>query len=222
MVKTQKKTNRKTMEEHSEDALYREVWEEMHAQKLYDFIRRNIRYIIAAAALVVISVAGIVTTQRIRRGNAMEMAANYESALDMNPELSREALSRLAKTSSGGMGDLALFSAYQLALASGDRADALAKLEKLAEGGATRDFRDLALVQLAQLKSDDISADDFQKMLAPLLTKRSPFYYTGLLFVAEKYMAENKVAEARQYIRKITSEPTAPASIAATAEMMMK
>ncbi|MDR3208405.1 MAG: tetratricopeptide repeat protein [Rickettsiales bacterium] len=222
MVKAQKRPARKTLEEHSEDALYREVWEEVHMQRLYDFIRHNAKYIIAAALLFVVFAAGLVMVRSIRRGNAMETAANYESALDMNPELSREALSRLAKTATGGMGDLALFRAYQMALGAGDRADATAKLEKLAEDGSTRDFRDLALVQLAQLKADGMSADDFQKMLAPLLTKRSPFYYTGLLFVAEKYLSENKSGEARQFIKKITSEPNAPASIAAAAEMLLK
>jgi hypothetical protein len=222
MVKVQKKQAKKTLEEHSEDALYREVWEEVNAQKLYDFIRRNIKYIIAAAALAAICAAGFVMVRSIRRGSAMETAANYESALDMSPELSREALSRLAKTAPGGMGDLALFRAYQLAMAAGDLAGAMAKLEKLADEGSTRDFRDLALVQLAQLKSDDMPADDFQKMLAPLLTKRSPCYFTGLLFVAEKYISENKTDEARPFIRKIISEQKAPASIAATAEMLLR
>ena len=222
MVKVKAKAPKKSMEEHSEDALYREVWEEVYAQKVYEFIRRHFKLIIVAAILVILATAGVVAFRHIKRSNALEVAGRFESAMDMNPALAREALSRLAKTTSGGMGDLALFRAYQLAWAAEDRADAIAKLEKLANDGATRDFRDLALVQLAKIKGDNMTADEFQKMLAPLLTKRSPFYYTGLLFVAEKYMSEGKTAEAKPFIKKITADETAPASIAAVAEMLLK
>ncbi|MDR2268967.1 MAG: tetratricopeptide repeat protein [Rickettsiales bacterium] len=214
--------NKKTLDEHSEDALYREVWEEVHAQKLYDFIRRHLKILIFAAVLIIVAVAGFVMIRHINRSNALEVASGYESAMDMNPALAREALSRLAKTTSGGMGDMALFKAYQLAIAAGDHADALAKLEKLADDGATRDFRDLAVLQIVVLKSGEMNAAEIQRMLAPLLTKRSPFYFTGMLFVAEKYLSENKIDDARPFLKKITSDSDAPASISAAAEMMLK
>ena len=213
---------RKTRAGYEEDALYREVWEEVHAQKIYGFVRRHARMLIAAGALFVVAVAGVVVIRHISRSNAIETAHKFESAMDMNPALAREALTRLAKTTSGGMGDLALFRAYQLALANGDKIDAEAKLEKLAADGSTRDFKDLALVELAQMKADGMSADEFQKMIAPLLTKRSPFYFTGLLMAAEKYLAEGKSAEARPFIKKITADESAPASIAAVAETLLK
>lgn len=214
--------NKKTIEDHSEDALYREVWEEVHVQKLYDFIRRHFKILIVAAILVIVAVAAVVMVRHIKRSNALEVANGYESAMDMNPALAREALSRLAKTTSGGMGDLALFKAYQLAISNNDRADAFAKLEKLAADGATRDFRDLAVLQLAVMKADEMKADDVQKMMAPLMTKRSPFYFSGILFVAQKYMAENNADEARPLLKKITSDTHAPASVAAAAEMILK
>jgi hypothetical protein len=214
--------NKKTIDEHSEDELYREVWEEVHIQKLYDFLRRHFKILIAAAVMAIVAVAAVVMVRHIKRSNALEVANGYESAMDMNPALAREALSRLAKTTSGGMGDLALFKAYQLAVANNDRADAAAKLEKLASDGATRDFRDLAVLQLAMMKADGMPADEVQKMMAPLLTKRLPFYFSGMLFVAEKYMAENNPDEARPLLKKITSDAHAPAGIAAAAEMMLK
>jgi hypothetical protein len=160
--------------------------------------------------------------RRIKHNNRLEIANRYESAINMAPNLSREALSRLAKKTKDGMGDLALFRAYQLAWAAGDRADAMAKLEKLAEGASTRDFRDLAIIQLAQLKSDGMPGDAFQKMLSPLLTKRSPFYFTGLLLAAEKYLAEDNADAARPLLKKISSDRDAPASISGVAEILMK
>ena len=215
-------TPRKTRDEHAEDALYREVWEEVYAQKAYDFVRRHIRLLTAGAIAIVLIAAGAVAIRHIRRGNALEIANNYESALNMQPALAREALTRLAKKAGGGMGDLAMFRAYQMALSAGDRADATAKLEKLAADGATRDFRDLALLRLAEMGGDSMTGDEFQKMLAPVLTKRSPFYFTGLLFVAQKYLAENKPDDARPFLRKITGDPSAPASISGAAEMLAR
>ena len=211
---------KKTYADHAEDALYREVWEEVYAQKLYDFARRNMRLIVAAAAITLALVAAVITVRQINRSNALELANDYESAMTMNPSLAREALTRLAKKSGGGMGDLALFRAYQLALANKDSADAVAKLELLAETGSTRDFRDLALLQLAQLRGDEMSGADFQKMLAPLLTKRSPFYFMGLLMTAQKYLAEGNRDDARGFLRKITSDNAAPATISGAAQML--
>ena len=213
---------RKTKDDYAENALYREVWEEVYAQKAYDFVRRHMRVLIAAAIAVLVIAAGAVTVRQINRSHASELANNYESAMNMQPALAREALTRLAKKANGGMGDLALFRAYQLAQSGGDRADALAKLERLAVDGATRDFRDLALLQLAQLKGDAMTGADFQKMLAPLLTKRSPFYFFGLLTAAQKYLAEGNRDDARPLLRKITSDASAPASISAIAEMLMR
>jgi hypothetical protein len=216
------KTPKKTLEEHSEDALYREVWEEVHTQKLYDFVRRHLKLLILGAVLLIAGAAAVVAVRQINHANAMEIADDYESALDMNPQLSREALSRLAKKTGGGMGDLALFRAYQLAIRAEDRADALEKLERLAENGATRDFRDLAVLRLAELKGDNMTGADLQKMLAPLLTKRSPFYFDGLLFVAEKYLSESKYDKADPFLRKITSDADAPSSISALAEILSR
>ena len=217
-----KKAPKKSADQHSEDALYREVWEEVHAQKIVEFMRRRWK-IILAAALIVVAIAGAAAFVRhVNHANKIEVAGDFESAMNMEPKLSREALSRLAAKTGGGMGDLAQFRVYQLAMSANDRAGALSALEKLADAGATRDFRDLAVVQLALLKGDDMEAADFQKHVAPVMPARSPFYYTGLLLAAEKYLAEGKTAEARPMLRKIAGDENAPASIAAQAELMLK
>jgi hypothetical protein len=221
MVKN-KQQIRKTIEEHSEDALYREVWEEVNAQKLYNFILKHIKIIVISSVTLVVLIAGIMMIKHIKNNNALEVAKQYESAMNMDPKIAHEALSRMAKSTSGGMRDLALFRAYQLSLAANDRSEALDKLEKLAKDANSRDFRDLALIQLAEMKGTEMSADAFQKMMSPLLTKRSPFYYTGLLMVAQKYISENKNDMAKPFLKKITSEEKAPATTVTMAEMLLQ
>ncbi|MDR1026878.1 MAG: tetratricopeptide repeat protein [Rickettsiales bacterium] len=217
-----KKNQRKSVEQHSEDALYREVWEEVRAQKLVDWVRRHWKIIAAAAVLTIAIAAGIVVIRQVSHANKIEVANDFESAMNMDPKLSREALNRLAGKTSGGMGDLAQFRAYQLAMGANDRPAALAALERLADKGATRDFRDLAVVQLALIKGDDMTAADFQKLVSPIMTGRSPFYHTGLMLAAEKYLSEGKSADARPLLRKIIADEDAPAAIAAQAELLLK
>ncbi|MDR1207102.1 MAG: tetratricopeptide repeat protein [Rickettsiales bacterium] len=218
------KVPQKTLEQHAEDALYREVSEEVKAQEAYDFVKKHAKMLIAAAAALLIIV---ISVQVVRKSNArarLNSAAAYESAMLMldngNPAAAVDALVRVAKKSSGGMGDLALFNSAKIDLQTGARDMAVSKLERLADKGATRDFRDMALINLAVLRADSMRAADFEKYLAPLQTKRSPFYYTGLLFVAQKYLSENDSVSANVWLDKIITDKDAPAVIAAQAEAL--
>ena len=215
-----KNIKKKTTAGHSEDALYREVWEEVHVQRIYSFVRRNIRWFLLLAVVTVLGVASVMVVRHVREVGMMDVAAKFESAMDMNPAIAREALLRLANSSRGGMGDLALFRSYQFALALEDKDGAIETLERLIERGSTRDFRDLARIQMALIAVDSMTLVDFQKLLAPTMTKRSPFYYTGLLLMAQKYIAEDKYNDAKPLLRKILAEPGAPAIIAAVAEQL--
>ena len=217
-----KNTPKKTLSDHSEDALYREVWEEVYAQKAYNFIRKHYRILIAVAVAVVLIVAGVVVVRQVERSNALEIANAFESAMDMNPALRREALSRLASRTRGGMGDLAMFRAYQLAIEADDIEGAVQKLERLIDAAATRDFKGLAIIHMAMIKGDEMSGAEFQKMMAPLLTKRSPFYFTGLMLVAQKYLSLNSPEKARPFLERIISDNTAPVSISAQAELLLR
>jgi len=218
------KAPEKSKEELAEDALYREVNEEIRAQRAYEFIKKHSRLLIAIAATALIIVIGF---QLVKRHNALALkdsALAYESAAMMidsgNPRAAAEAFARAAKKSSGGMADLALFSAAKISLQTGDAAAGIERLEWLAKSGATRDFRDLATLNLAMLKADDMTPNEFKQFTASLQTKRSPFYFTGLLLVAKKYLATGDADAARPWLDRITSDKDAPISIAAQAEML--
>jgi len=218
------KLPKKTLQDHAEDALYMEVTEEVRAQATYDFVKKYARPLIALAVIIVLSV---VAYQLIHWHNArakMASAAAYESAIMMmesgNPAAANEALVRAAKKSSGGMSDLALLSAAKIDIQTGDAMAGMAKLEQLAKSGATRDFRDLATLNLAVMRADEMSAKDFERFMAPLLSKRSPFYYTGLLLVAKKYLAVDDSGSAQIWLDKIISDSDAPSVVMVQAEML--
>lgn len=215
------KPAKKTMEEHAEDALYREITEEVHAEKIYSFVKKHTRVLIAGAILVVIMVVAFQLYRNYLSNSANAQAKMFESAIAMrasgNMADADEEFARAAAKVSSGMGDLALWESAIMDLRAGK---GVAKLEELAEDGSTRDFRDLALIKLSAIKGDSMSAKEFEKLLSPVLTEKSPFYYTGMLLVSQKYISTGDKDNANKWLDKIISDKQTPAVILAMAESL--
>ncbi len=201
---------KKTREEYAEDALYREVWEEVNNDKTTAFIKKYYRHLIAAALIIMIAVTGIQIGVREYRARQIARAINYETAVE---NVDAAALAAIGENTSGATADLALFQAYML---TGDAE----KIEKLARDGDTRDFRDLARLHVIGNRGDEMTGADVEKYLAPLNTKSSPFYYTACLTVAQKYLAEDNRESANKWLDKIINDENAPASISGAAQML--
>ena len=201
------KAPKKTHAEHMEDALYREVWEDVNNEKTVEFIKKYSKHILVVAFVAMIVVTGVQIGIRTYRANKIATATAYETALE---NVDANALAGLAENTSGATGDLALFQAYLL-----DKD--IAKLEQLANSGATRDFRDLARLHIIGIRGDEMSGADVEKYLSDLDTKKSPFYYTARLTVAQKYLAEGNRADANKILDEIIKDSSAPATITATA-----
>ena len=205
-----KPKQKKTYEEHAQDALYREVWEEVNNDKTTAFIKKYYRQMVAAALVIMIAVTGVQIGVREYHARQIARAVNYETALE---NVDAAALAAIGENTSGATADLALFQAYIL---TGDTN----KIEKLANDGDTRDFRDLAKLHVIGIRGDEMSGTDVEKYLSPLTTKSSPFYYTAMLTIAQKYIAEENRDAADKWLNKIINDKDAPASIYATAEML--
>ena len=198
---------KKTHQEYAEDALYREVWEDVNNEKTLKFIKKYYRYLIAGALVILIIATGFQIGARHIAAQKMHTAEMYEEAL---ASVDANNLAHFADDASGATADLALFQAYLL---DGD----ISKLERLATDGNTRDFRDLARLHIVNARGDDMSAADVEKYLSGLDTKSSPFYYTATLTVAQKYLADGNRDVANKWLDKILNDADAPASIVGTA-----
>ena len=201
------KAPKKTHAEHMEDALYREVWEDVNNEKTVQFIKKYSKHIFVVAFVAMIVVTGVQIGIRTYRANKIATATAYETALE---NVDANALAALGENTSGATGDLALFQAYLL-----DKD--VAKLERLAANGATRDFRDLARLYFVGIRGDEMSGADVEKYLSDLDTKKSPFYYTARLMVAQKYLSEGNRVDANKILDAIISDNAAPSAIIATA-----
>ena len=198
---------KKTRQDYAEDALYREVWEDVNNEKTLKFIKKYYRHLIAGALVVLIIATGFQIGARHIAAQKMRTAEMYETALE---SVNANNLARVADDASGATADLALFQAYLL---DGD----VAKLERLVDDGNTRDFRDLARLHIVSVQGDKMSATDVEKYLSDLDTKKSPFYYTASLTIAQKYLSDGNRAEANKWLDKILNDKEAPASIVGTA-----
>lgn len=201
------KVQKKTREEYAEDALYREVWEEVNNEKTKRFVKKYYRYIVAGALVIMIVATSVQIGLRMHRDAKIAAATNYEMAVE---NADAAALAAIGANGGGATADLALFQAYML-----DK-DA-AKIEQLADKGNTRDFRDLARLHVIGIRGDKMSAREVEKYLAPLNTKSSPYYYMGALTVAQKYLAEGDKTAANKWLDKIINDKNAPATISANA-----
>lgn len=208
--KNKVKAPKKTREDYAEDALYREVWEEVNNDKTLAFIKKYSKYMIAGALSLLIVVTAVQIGVRTHHANKMATAENYETAV-LN--MDANALAGIAKNASGANADLALFQAYVLD-------NDIAKLENLAKNGATRDFRDLAKMHIVALRGDDMTAADVEKYLSDLNTKKSPFYYISRLVIAQKYLASGDRNSANKWLEVIINDADAPAVVSANAQTL--
>ena len=208
--KNLKKPVKKTYAEHAEDALYREVWEDVNNEKTEQFLKKYWRYIVAGAIAVMLVVCAFQIGSRMYWSSKIATATVYESAI---ANIDANALANLAHDSRGATSDLALFQSYLI-----DRD--IKKLEDLAANGHTRDFKDLAKLHLATINGDKIETTEFVKYLSSMDTKKSPFYYTSRLMVAQKYLSGGDVESANKVLDKIINDSDAPASISATAQTL--
>lgn len=201
------KAPKKTHAEHMQDALYREVWEDVNNEKTMQFIKKYSRHMMSAALIILIIATGIQIGVRTHRANKIATATAYEMAIENRDA---NALAALADDASGATADLALFQSYLLD-------NDVNKLEKLANDGNTRDFRDLARLHIVGIRGDDMSTDELVEYLSDLDTKASPFYYNARLLIAQKYLSSGERDAANKILDEIIADKNAPSTVAATA-----
>jgi hypothetical protein len=201
------KAPKKTYAEHMQDALYREVWEDVNNEKTMQFVKKYSKHIMVAAFSIMIIATGIQIGVRTYRANKIATAAAYEMAIDNRDA---NALAALSDDASGATADLALFQAYLLD-------NDVNKLEKLANDGNTPDFRDLARLHVVGIRGDEMSADEMKKYLSGMDSKSSPFYYTARITLAQKYLTSGDMAAANKILDDLIADKNTPSTIAATA-----
>lgn len=154
--------------------VFREVNEDLRREQLKQLWSRYAIYIIGAAVLIVLVVAGYQVLQSISDSRSAESGDRYQAAatlyLDGNFEEAEAAFAALAEDGYGGYQSLALMGIGAIRSELGDINGAISAFDTVAEDpNAEAGIREVAQIRAAMLLSDTITPDQMADRLAPLI-----------------------------------------------------
>ncbi|MCH9765001.1 MAG: tetratricopeptide repeat protein [Alphaproteobacteria bacterium] len=208
------------------DGLMREVEEELRRERLANLWQQYGTYALAAAALLVISVAGVKVWQSKRIAAAQSAGAQYETATTAltNGKVD-EALKAFEGISSSGQDGYAALAALQIAgahLKQGKAAEAKAAFDKVAaDPKADTLLREFATLQSVAINIGDADFTDVQNRLNALLAQSSPWHPNARELVALAAFRAKNYDVARENLRAIVADPSAAEGIIQRANTLL-
>lgn len=195
------------------DALFREVDEELARERWEKLWQQYGTYVLAGAALIVALVGGKQLWDTHQRQAAETAGAKYEAALALGaankPDDEVKALSDLSTSAPKGYATLAKLNLAGAQLKAGKTAEALAIFEELATGAADPILGNFARLQAAGLKLGDASFDEMQNRLTGLTVDTSPWRNAAKELLARSAIKAGKIDEAKALLAGIMSDATA-------------
>ena len=207
------KIKNKEKEDFAENALYREVWEDVNNEKTVLFLKKYSKYILSFLGVLVFIIISIQMFNYSKIRHLNKLATIYEKAIE-NKDL--KTLSDMIHDKSS-ISDIALF---QSIIIENNKDKKTTDLENISKNGSSKDSRDLAKLHIAYIRGDSLNGKELEKFLYELHTKKSPYYYSAMLLIAQKYVSENNDAKKNFYLDKIINDKDAPSIISATAESL--
>lgn len=208
------------------DALFREVEEELRREQFQKIWKRYGTYIVALAALIVVAVAGakLWEGQRIAASNAA--GAEYEAATDLladgKTEEAAKALQALAADGPKGYAALAALAEAGAYLKLDKRQEALAAFDKLAEASSTdRLLADFARIQAASLRLGEADFTEMENRLKPLVADGNPWRFTARELLGTAALKAGKRDEARTILTPLLADPGLTRSASERIERLM-
>lgn len=201
-----------------EDGFLREVEEELRRERLEKIWKQYGTYIIVAALLIVVGVAGYKYVESSRLAAAQKTGARYQEALALVEDGKEGSAAKEFETiaSEGGKGYQAL-AQLQLAgalLKEGKSEDALAAYQKLADNGsADKMLSQYAALQVASLRLGKADFTEMQNRLNPLIGDESPWRYSARELLGLAAFKAGKNDEARNLLTPLLVDQKAPRSI---------
>ena len=165
--------------------VFREVSEDLRREQLKRLWQRFGKYVIAAAVLIVVAVAGYQILQSVQARQSAESGDRYQVAADLYAggelEAAAAAFAELAADGYGGYPTLALLSAAGVRAELGDVAGAIEALDAVAaDAGAEATLRNVARVRAAYFMLDTAPLAEIRLRLEPFIQESGPFRVVAL------------------------------------------
>lgn len=194
------------------DALFREVEEELRREQYAKLWERYGTYIIGLAIAIVAAVAGAKLWESQRLAAANAAGAEYEAAASLvasgKTEEAAKAFEALAADAPSGYAALASLSQAGAYLKLDKRAEALALFDKLADGGTSDPLlASYARLQGAALRIGEADFTEIENRLKPLADDNSPWRHLAKELIGTAALKAGKLAEARKTLEPLLTDP---------------
>lgn len=202
--------------------IFNEVEEEVRRERLQKLWKRYGDYVIAAAAVLVIGVAGYKLWQHYTYVETQKAAAGFLSAMDMaeneKPAEAAAAYARVAKDAPSGYAETAELAAAGQLAAAGKPHEALAAYRKIVAKDKD-DIGNVARIRAAWLLADSAKKSEIEELLEPFGEK------SGWRFMAQEILAyvefrDGRLDASRTAFDKLANDQAAPDSIRRRAKAM--
>lgn len=198
------------------DALFREVEEELRRERMEKLWEQYGIYVIAAAALIVAFVGGYKYWEWRNISLAQENGAKYEAAITtLSAGKTDDAAKAFQEIAAGGHGGYAVLADLQLAgvhLKAGRTAEAAVVFERISGDGAVdKMIRDFATIQAATLKVGDAGFTELQNRLNDLAADGNPWRFGARELLGLAAYKAGKLDEARKIFEPLLADPGTPA-----------
>jgi hypothetical protein len=164
--------------------IFREVDEEIRKERYATLWKKYGAYVIAAAVVLVLAVAGYQGWQQWQRSQALSASDSYNAAVTQleqgNTEQGLQQLGELADPSGDGYALLAAFRRAELLAEQGSTQEAVAIWNEIAGSGGSDPLRQLADVFAVMHQVDSGDPDQLAGRLQPLAAEDSPYRWTAL------------------------------------------
>lgn len=197
--------------------IFREIDEELRQERYEKLWRRYGKYMIGAAIIFVLAVAGYQIWRQYDRSQREAESARFASAVTaMEQGRSADAqamFSALARDTSSGYGTLARLHEAALRASSGDRDGAISVYDQLAaDTSADKPLRELATILAALHRLGDDKADlaAIRAGLEPLAAANAAWRFSALELLGLIAQREGKTAAAKKHFQAIVDDPKAP------------
>lgn len=200
--------------------IFHEVQEDVRRERWMHLWKRYGDYLMGAAALIVIGVAGWQLWARYEEGQHAEISNAYIMAVEtQDPAKAAAAFAKLAKDAPQGYALISRMQEANALLAAGEH-DKAAALYRAEIAGKDPLFTSVARLRLGWAEADTIAKKDVQELMAPLTVAGNPFRFMASELLAYVDYRLGDVAASQAGYTALAKDNETPQGIRARASGM--